>query len=284
MIELWQTGSMDYKDIGLEKPVMFTEEFLQTIADDTQRVDVTKEHSDEIIGSLSNFKYSDGKLYCEKPSNIDITGNGLSPVFCCDFVDMGTYYKPINFTMSQIGLTSTPRSEILYNSIEKEMDKVSDELRAMLDKKEETIAEQREEIGILKKQMEELREKSKTSDETLNEFKELQKKFDELQKNAESYKVDADRLHEQEKAMKEKLIKEIVGDDEKGLEMFQKFSVEELEHMKNSKIITEPPKVVGGSGVNTIDDGDADDIPQEDKVDEYSAEYFAKWEKENTHW
>ena len=284
MIELWQTGSMDYKDIGLEKPVMFTEEFLQTIADDTQRVDVTKEHSDEIIGSLSNFKYDDGKLYCEKPSDIDITGNGLSPVFTCDFVDMGTYYKPINFTMSQIGLTSTPRSEILYNSIEKEMDKVSDELRAMLDKKEETIAEQREEIGILKKQMEELREKSKTSDETINEFKELQKKFDELQKNAESYKADSDKLHEQERAMKETLIKEIVGDDEKGLEMFQKFSVEELEHMKNSKIITEPPKVVGGSGVNTIDDGDADDIPQEDKVDEYSAEYFAKWEKENTHW
>ena len=243
-----------------------------------------REHSDEIIGSLGNFKFEDGKLYAEKPSDIDITGNGFSPVFTCDFVDMGTYYKPINFTMSQIGLTSTPRSEILYNSIEKEMDKVSDELRAMLDKKEETIAEQREEIGILKKQMEELREKSKTSDETINEFKELQKKFDELQKNAESYKADSDKLHEQERAMKETLIKEIVGDDEKGLEMFQKFSVEELEHMKNSKIITEPPKVVGGSGVNTIDDGDADDIPQEDKVDEYSAEYFAKWEKENTHW
>ena len=31
-------------------------------------------------------------------------------------------------------------------------------------------------------------------------------------------------------------------------------------------------------------DGDDDDIPKEDKIDEYSAEYFEKWEKENTHW
>ena len=284
MIELWRTGTMDYKDIGLEKPVLFNEDFLRKIADDTVKVDVTKEHSDVIIGSLSNFKYEDGVLYAEKPLDVDIAGNGLSPVFNCDFVDMGTYYKPINFNMANVGLTENPRSQILYNSIEKEMDKVSDELRAMLDKKEETIAEQREEIGILKKQMEELREKSKESDETLNNFKELQKQFDEIKAKAEGYKADADKLHEQEKARKTELIKEIVGDDEKGLEMFQKFSVEELEHMKNTKIITEPPKAIGGSGVDTLDDGDGDDVPPEDKIDEYSAEYFEKWEKENTHW
>lgn len=284
MIEVWRTGTMDYKDIGLEKPVLYTEEFLRTIANDTDKVDVTNKHSDVIIGSLSNFKYKDGVLYAEKPLDVDIAGKGLSPVFNCDFVDMGTYYKPINFNMANVGLTENPRSQIIYNSIEKEMDKVSDELRAMLDKKEETIAEQREEIGILKKQMEELREKSKESDETLNNFKELQKQFDEIKAKAEGYKADADKLHEQEKARKTELIKEIVGDDEKGLEMFQKFSVEELEHMKNTKIITEPPKAIGGGGVDTLDDGDGDDVPPEDKIDEYSAEYFEKWEKENTHW
>lgn len=284
LIPIWHTGFMDYENE--DKPIRFTEEFLQKIANDTDKVDVTLEHSDKIIGSLSNFQYKDGVLYAEKPSNIDIVGNGFSPVFDCDFVDVGNYFEPINYSMKNIGLTANPRSEILYNSIEtKNGDgKVSDELRAMLDKKEETIAEQREEIGILKKQMEELREKSKASDDALKDFKELQKQFDELKVNAESYKADSDKLHEQEKAMKEKLIKEIVGDDEKGLEMFQKFSVEELEHMKNSKIITEPPKAVGGSGVNTIDDGDDDDTPKEDEIDKYSAEYFAQWEKANTNW
>lgn len=284
MIKVWQMGMYNYDDIGLDKPVMYKENFLKQIADDVQTVNITKEHSNEIISSLSNLKYVDGVLYANKPTDIDITGNGLSPVFDCDLVDMGDYYEPRNFTMTSVGLTKNPRSNILYNSIEKEMDKVSDELRAMLDKKEEVISEQREEIGILKKQMEELREKSKSSDETLNEFKALQKQFDELKANAETYKADSDRLREQEAKAKEKLIKEIVGDDAKGMEMFQKFSVEELEHMKNTKIVTEPVRAVGSQSVDTITDGDADDIPSEDKVDEYSQEYFEKWEKENTHW
>ena len=283
-IKIWQMGMYNYTDIGLDKPVMYKENFLKQIASDTQSVDVTDEHSNSILGSLSNFKYEDGVLYANKPSDIDITGNGFSPVFNCDLVDMGDYYEPRNFTMTSVGLTKNPRSNILYNSITEEMDKVSDELRAMLDRKEETIAEQREEIGILKKQMEELREKSKTSDETLNEFKALQKQFDELKANAETYKADSDRLREQEAKAKEKLIKEIVGDDTKGMEMFQKFSVEELEHMKNTKIVTEPVRAVGSQSVDTITDGDADDIPPEDQVDEYSQEYFEKWERENTHW
>ena len=283
-IKIWQMGMYNYTDIGLDKPVMYKENFLKQIASDTQSVDVTDEHSNSILGSLSNFKYEDGVLYANKPSDIDITGNGFSPVFNCDLVDMGDYYEPRNFTMTSVGLTKNPRSNILYNSITEEMDKVSDELRAMLDRKEETIAEQREEIGILKKQMEELREKSKSSDETLNEFKALQKQFDELKANAETYKADSDRLREQEAKAKEKLIKEIVGDDTKGMEMFQKFSVEELEHMKNTKIVTEPVKAVGSQSVDTITDGDADDIPKEDQVDEYSQEYFEKWERENTHW
>ena len=284
MIKVWQMGMLNYDDIGLDKPVRFSEEFLMKLADDTDKVDVTKEHSDEVIGSLSNLQYKDGVLYAEKPSDIDITGNGLSPVFTCDFVDMGTYYEPINYVMNSVGVTKTPRNNIIYNSIESKGDgKVSDELRQLLDKKEETIAEQREEIGVLKKQMEELREKSKANNETLNEFKKLQKEYDELKVNVETYKADSIRLHEQEAKTKNELIKEIVGDDEKGLEMFQKFTVEELEHMKNSKIITEPPKAVGSGSVETITDGDADDTPKDD-VDEYSIEYFEKWEKENTHW
>ena len=139
MIKVWQMGMYNYDDIGLDKPVMYKEDFLKQIADDVQTVNITKEHSNEIVSSLSNLKYVNGVLYAERPSDIDITGNGLSPVFDCDLVDMGDYYEPRNFTMTSVGLTKNPRSNILYNSIEKEMDKVSDELRAMLDKKEEVI-------------------------------------------------------------------------------------------------------------------------------------------------
>ena len=290
MIELWQTGMMNYTDIGLEKPVKFTEEFLQTIANDTENVDVTDEHSNNIIGSISQLKCEDGVLYGETSSELDLTGKGLSPVFNCDFVDKGSYYEPINYKVTSVGLTTKPRNKILYNSIEtsfvtngKGDEKVSDELRAMLDKKEETIAEQREEIGILKKQMEELRSSNEDSKNLQKELQKAMKDLDEIKAKAETYKIDADKLHEQEANRKAELIKEIVGEDEKGMEMFQKHSVEELEYMKDTKIITEPNKGINGDSVDTLTDGDGDDNPN-GEVDEYSAEYFEKWEKENTHW
>lgn len=280
-IPIWHTGFVDYE--SSDKPIKFTEEFLQKIADDTDKVDVTLEHSDKVIGSLSNFKYEDGVLYAEKPSDIDISGKGLSPVFLCDYLDGRDFYEPINFSMTSIGLTEKPRSQILYNSINKVGDDdVSDELRAMLDKKEETIAEQREEIGILKKQMEELREKSQRGEDISKEYADLQKKFAELETKSNEYKAVADKFNEQEQARKEELIKEICGDDEKGREMFSKHSVEELEYMRDTKIVTEPQKGVGASQVDIDTKGDKD--TEEPKEDKYSAEYFEKWEKANTKW
>ena len=148
-IKIWQMGMYNYDDLGLDKPIMYKGKFLEQIANDTEKVDVTMEHSDEIIGSLSNLQYINGVLYADAPQGIDITGNGLSPVFNCDLVDMGDYYEPVNYSMTAVGLTKKPRSEILYNSIETKGDgKVSEEFHKMLDKKEETIAEQREEKGI----------------------------------------------------------------------------------------------------------------------------------------
>jgi len=283
MIELWKIGQYDYKDQGLDKPIIYNQEFLRRVADETDKVDVTDEHTDKVIGSLSNITFKGGTLYCEEPSELDISGKGLSPVFDCDLVDKGTYYEPVNFSMKVVGLTDNPRNRVIYNSIAKGDDDVSDELRAMLDKKEETIAEQREEIGILKKQMEELRTKANKGEDVSKEFEKLQKDFAELENKSNEYKAIADKFKEQEEAQKEELIKEICGDDEKGREMFKKHSIEELQYMKETKIITEPNKGVGGANVNTIEDGDADDNPTEEE-DKYSAEYFEKWEKENTHW
>lgn len=280
LIPIWHTGFVNYEND--EKPVKFTEKFLQDIADNTDKVDITEEHSDKIIGSLSNFKYEDGVLYAEKPSDIDISGRGLSPLFVCDYIDGGNFFEPINYSMTSIGLTDKPRSQILYNSVQVVGDDdVSDELRMMLDKKEETIAEQREEIGVLNKQMEELRQKVQENEATSKDFAKLQKEYDSLVAKSEEYKVVADKFNAQEKARKDELIKEICGDDPKGVEMFSKHSVEELEYMRDTKIITEPNKGVGADTVITDERGDAED---EVEVDKYSAEYFEQWEKENSNW
>ena len=281
MIKLWSIGQYDYTDTGVEKPVVYNQEFLRQIAENTGTIDITDEHTDKVIGSLSDFKVEGGALYCNVPSDIDVSGKGLSPVFNCDFVDKGKYYEPINFTMASVGLTENPRSEILYNSIKKVGDeKVSDELRAMLDKKEETIAEQREEIGVLNKQIEEFREKLASNEATKKDFAKLQKDFDELQSKTEDYKAIADKFNAEQDAKKEELIKELTGGDEKGMEMFKKHTVEELEYMRDTKIITEPNKGVGASQI----DEDKGDQPQEEEIDKYSAEYFEQWEKANTNW
>ena len=66
MIKVWQMGMYNYDDLGLDKPIMYKENFLEQIANDTEKVDVTMEHSDEIIGSLGNLKYINGVLYANK--------------------------------------------------------------------------------------------------------------------------------------------------------------------------------------------------------------------------
>ena len=77
------------------------------------------------------------------------------------------------------------------------------------------------------------------------------------------------------------MIKEICGDDPKGVEMFSKHSVEELEYMRDTKIVTEPNKGVNADTVLTDEKGDTE---EKEEVDKYSAEYFEQWEAENTHW
>ena len=282
MIKLWSIGQYDYSDTGMDKPVVYNQEFLRQLAENTGQIDITDEHTDTVLGSISDFEFKGGALYCDVPSTLDITGKGLSPIFDCDLVDKGNYYEPINFSMTSVGLTEKPRSQILYNSVQVVGDdNVSDELRMMLDKKEETIAEQREEIGVLNKQMEELRQKVQENEATSKDFAKLQKEYDSLVAKSEEYKVVADKFEAQEKARKDELIKEICGDDPKGVEMFSKHSVEELEYMRDTKIITEPNKGVNADTVITDEKGDAE---EKDEVDKYSAEYFEQWEAENTHW
>ena len=84
MIEIFKTGLFDYSDLGLDKPVKFTINELQEIASRNAVADVTREHSNEVIGRVSNFIVDKGFLKTEKPVDIDLKGMGLSPLFEID--------------------------------------------------------------------------------------------------------------------------------------------------------------------------------------------------------
>lgn len=284
-IKLFTTGEIDYKDQNIAKPVKFTEEHLQQIAKRTGQIELTNEHKGDTIGSLSNFIYKDGCLQVEAPTDVDINGMGISPVFDCDLRDMGSYYEPVNIILKECGLTQTPRTGILYNSIQNQKgdeQMSNDNLRELLDKKEERMMEQQEEIALLKQKLEEAKKIVDENKELDSKFQEISKQLEQAQSEMEGFKKDAEKLRTQEAEQKKALIQEITGGEEE-VPYLNKLSYDELKDMRERTIVTEPLNGQSSEGAEGEDqDGDQDD--GEEKVDIYSEEYFNEWDKQNSSW
>ena len=62
MITIFNTGEFNYDDYGIDKPVKYSIENLLEVASRTASVNITKEHTDEVIGEMSNFIVEDGLL------------------------------------------------------------------------------------------------------------------------------------------------------------------------------------------------------------------------------
>ena len=84
MITIFNTGEFNYDDYGIDKPVKYSIENLLEVASRTASVNITKEHTDEVIGEMSNFIVEDGLLKSNEPNNLDFKGKGFSPVFNFD--------------------------------------------------------------------------------------------------------------------------------------------------------------------------------------------------------
>ena len=87
MISIFKTGEFDYSDIGIDKPVRYDVNSLIEVASRTSKIDVTNEHTDEIISTMSNFIVKDGMLMADEPNNLELKGMGFSPVFNYDLID-----------------------------------------------------------------------------------------------------------------------------------------------------------------------------------------------------
>lgn len=231
---------------------------------------MTDEHDKEVIGELENFVYLDGTLQVQPPENLEIKDKGISPVFDdMNLVEYDEFYLPISGYLKEVGLTATPRSHILYNSIKKseEDDNLGDKsevLEAALKKQQE----QQEEIGVLKSKL-------KTSNKSVEEKQELEKKLKEAEKEKKetekeikAYKEKAEKYDAIEKKKKEELIKELAGDDEELQKELEDMTLEKLEFFKEHKIITQKPKGVGNNGAPGLDD-DGTQTPGDDKPEDF---------------
>lgn len=268
MITIWKTGDIEYPDVeGIDKPVRYDMNSLIEIASRTGTINITQDHTKEVIGQMSNFIVKDGLLQADKPKDLELKGRGFSPVFDYDLVDMGDHYAPKNIKMTEVGYTKTPRSYIVYNSIEnpngdREMEDT--QLRQALDDNRKL----QEEIGVLKSQNSKFNAKLKEKDDEINSLKE---NHSENAKKLEEYDSLVEIKNKYEgivASKKDDLIYELVGDDKEKAEKLKHFSIEDLElQIELAKGQTKPRGITphdthtdDGSDPTPSGEGDSDSV------------------------
>ena len=269
IITIFKTGDFNYVDAGIDKPVRYNVQNLIDVASRTPNVNITKEHSNEVLGVMSNFIVEDGLLKAEEPNNLELKGMGFSPVFEFDLIDMGDYYTPKNILMREIGYTENPRTQIVYNSIEVRNSEMDDkQLRDALD----TNKKLNEEIGVYKSQITQLKKANKEKDKEIQKIKDTYSDTDEKLKEYDGLKKIEASYNSLISSKKDDLIHQLVGDNESEAEKFKHMSVEDLENIAS---LNKGQK--GGKGITPqktkVDDGN-DPSPEVDDEDEYTDEMF----------
>lgn len=283
MITIFNTGEYDYSDDDptLDKPVKYNVNNLLEVASRTAHINITNEHEDEVIGTLSNFIVEDGLLKADEPNNLDLKGNGLSPVFEFDLIEHTDYYEPVNVRMKEIGLTKTPRTHIVYNSIsvpngENVMD--DSEIQKLVKRNNEL----QEEIGVLKNTNKQLNKAIKDKDKEIKSIKDSYADVDTKVKEYDHLKEVESKYNSLISSKKDDLIYQIVGDDKEKAQTLQNWSMEQLEFQK---------ELMGDDGANKgitpsqaefdLDDGNIptpvdDGEPSKDEMIEFYEDTFGE--------
>ena len=271
MITIFKPQDLEYPDAGLKKPVRYTVKDLENVAKKTSTINITDEHSNKVLGVLSNFIVEDGVLKADTPEGFDLNGMGLSPVFDTELVDMGDYYSISSISMGEIGLTKTPRNNILYNNITStsmEVNMGESALEKVIREKDEL----QKRIGVLESTEKQYKRMIKQQEEEIKKIKESYSDNDDLIKENKALKEKAEAFDVINKARKEELIQDIVGDDDKLAKEYEGLSVETLELVKKTMKVSTPQKGVTPTDAH-VDNGD-DPVTDEPEEDVYTDEMF----------
>lgn len=274
MYDLFKPLSSTYKENGLvDKPVRYDEEFLKEVIKDVESVDLTKVHTNEVIGKASNFVFVDGVLKCDISDNIDMSGYGLSPQFEAMLIERGDYLQPVDGKLISVGLTKTPRTHILNNS-EVDGGNLSDEVLQQTMKRntelEREMAQKDNELESLKQKLAKIEDLQVRYDKLKKEHDKNSAKLKELTPKAEKY-------DEYSANKKEKLLNELAGENKELRNKYESFGLSQLEIVAESRIVNQEPQGVSsnlGSGNN--------EPPQEENDDEFDRSKFADLYKDIT--
>ena len=243
IITIFNTGEYDYKDAGIDKPVKYTIQNLLDVASRTSQINITNEHSKEVIGEMSNFIVEDGLLKADEPNNLELKGMGFSPVFSFDLIEHEDYYEPSNIQMTKMGYTKSPRTHIVYNSIKtvpnSEGNKVMDD--SEIQKLVKRNNELQEEIGVLKNTNKQLNKAIKDKDKEIKEIKDSYSDVDKKLAEYDGLKDIETNYNKLISSKKDDLIHQIVGDDKEKAKKLESFTMEQLEFQKELMTGTSTP-------------------------------------------
>lgn len=241
MYDLFKPLSSLYVENGLtDKPVRYDEDFLKDVIKDVESVDLTKKHTNEVIGSVSNFMFVDGILKCDVSDNVDMSGYGLSPQFRAELVERDGFLQPVNGELLSVGLTKTPRTHILNNS-EVGSDYLSDE---MLQQTMRRNAELEKEMAQKDNELESLKQKLAKNEELEKKYSKSSAKLEELIPKAKKY-------DEYSAIKRDKLLDELAGDSDELRSKYESFDLKQLEVIAETRVIKQEPRGVSsrqGSG------------------------------------
>lgn len=261
MITIFNTGEFDYSDLEMEeldKPVRYNINDLIDVASRTARVNITKEHTDEVIGEMSNFIVEDGLLKADEPNNLELKGMGFSPVFSFDAIDRGDYYEPSNIKMTEIGFSKTPRTKIVYNSIiapNSEVNNTMDDTE--IQKLVKRNNELQEEIGVLKNTNKQLNKAIKDKDKEIKEIKDSYSDVDDKLKEYDGLKEIESNYNKLISSERDDLIHQIAGDNKEIAKKLEDFSLDQLRFQK--ELLSDDSKPNGLTPQQAEDEGGLDD-------------------------
>lgn len=270
MITIFKTGEIKYPE-SLNKPVKYDIDFLKSIASSTASAKITREHSDDVLGVLSNFVVEDGCLKADEPEGLELKGMGFSPVFEFDLLEYDSYFKPVNGVMTEIGFTKTPRSQIVYNSIgvSNGDDNMSDDaLRRVLQEKEDLVKK----MGVLEKERDSYQKMLEARDGEIEKIKNSYSDVDNKLKEIDALKEKADLYDSLQASRKQELINELVGGNKDLAEKYESFTYDQLTFLKENKVPTNPGQGVPSEGATGLDIEGTH--PSSNNDDEYSDDEF----------
>lgn len=274
MYDLFKPISSLYPENGLiDKPVKYSEEFLKKVIEGVDSLDLTMVHTDEVIGTVSNFVFVDGVLKCDVSDDVDMSGFGLSPQFKAELIDKGDYLEPVNGVLASVGLTKTPRTHILNNSLSGDVD-LTDEILQQAMKRN---SELEKEMAQKDNELESLKEK-------LAQLTDLQEKYDDLEKqnSKNSAKLEeltpkAKKYDEYSANKREKLLDELAGESDELRNKYESFDLKQLEVVAETRVVKQEPKGVSSrQGSGNGEQNHKEESPTEEEV---RKDFRAKYKK-----